>query len=171
MFDKARDWMNNNSSIVTVVSVVILLGALAFIVTRGRRGGGGGPGEAYYYDTVANEYFTDVTTKVAPFNNNKGNESVRAHFFTCAECTTEIGKDGKSNQRFIGYYEKYTPEVKAKIEEKSDSFMIYEMAFQGRLYSKDGKKWVAADKPEGIQITSDLQKECPPKKLRYCPPS
>ena len=170
MFDKARDWMNNNSSIVTVASVVILLGALAFIVTRGHHRGGGGPGEAWYYDTKEKTYFKEKTTKVAPFDNDKGNQSVRAHFFTCGECTADIGPDGNSGKRFIGYYEKYTPEVKAKIEEKSDSFMIYEMAFQGRLYSKDGQKWVAADKPEGIQITSDLQKQCPPKKLRYCPP-
>jgi hypothetical protein len=135
-----------------------------------RRSAPVGPGEAWYYDTKTKEYFKDVTTKVAPFNNDKGNESVRAHFFTCGDCTDEVGENGASNKRFIGYYEKYTPEVKAKIEEKSDSFMIYEMAFQGRLYSKDGKKWVAADKPEGIAITSDLQKQCPPKKLRYCPP-
>jgi prepilin-type processing-associated H-X9-DG protein len=120
------------------------------------------PGEAWYYDTVTSEYFTDLTTKVAPYKNARGNESVRAHFFTCGDCTEE--------QRFIGYYEKYTDEVKARIEEKQDSFMIYEMAFQGRLYSRDGKKWVPADKPEGIAITSELQRKCPPKKLRYCPP-
>ena len=168
MIDKARDWMNNNSSIVTVASVVILIGALAFIVSRGRGGGGGAVGEAWYYDTVSNEYFTDKTTKIAPFNRENGNEAVRAHFFTCGECTEQLKDAG--GERFIGYYEKYTPEVKAKLEENSQSFMIYEMAFQGRLYSKDGKKWVAADKPEGITITSDLQKQCPPKKLRYCPP-
>src|SRR5687767_980738 len=108
MFDKARDWMNANSSTVTVLSVVILLGALAFIVTRGGGGGAGGPGEAWYYDTKAKSYFKDVTTKVAPFNNTAGNEAVRAHFFTCGECTEEVGENGASNKRFIGYYEKYT---------------------------------------------------------------
>ena len=169
MFDKARDWMNNNSSIVTVASVVILVGALAFLVSRTRRGGGGQVGDAWYYDTVTKEYFTDKTTKVAPFTRTNGNEAVRAHFFTCGECTDKLKADG--GERFVGYYEKYTPDVKAKLEENTQSFMIYEMAFQGRLYSKDGKKWVAADKPEGIAITSDLQKQCPPKKLRYCPPN
>jgi hypothetical protein len=168
MIDKARDWMNNNSSIVTVASVVILIGALAFIVSRKTGRGGGAVGDAWYYDTVTGEFFTDKTTKIAPFNRSNGNEAVRAHFFTCGECTAKTKDEG--GERFVGYFEKYTPEVRAKLEEHSQSFMIYEMAFQGRLYSKDGKKWVAADKPEGITITSDLQKQCPPKKLRYCPP-
>lgn len=169
MFEKARNWMNDNSSIATVGSVIILICALGFIVSRFRRGGGGGePGDAYYYDTVTKEVFTDKTTKIAPFNRENGNEAVRVHYFTCGECTEQTKEEG--GERFVGYYEKYTPEVRAKLSESSESFMIYEMAFQGRLYSADGKTWVAADKPKGIQITSKLQTKCPPKKLRYCPP-
>ncbi len=171
MFDKQRDWMNNNSSLVTILSVVMLVGSLTYIVGRKRFRGGGAPGDAWYYDVVTKEYFTDKTTQVAPFKRENGNEAVRAHFFTCGECTEEMGPDGKSGKRFLGYYEKYTEEVKAKLMEKTETFMLYEMAFQGRLYSKDGKKWFAAEKPEGMVITADLQKSCPPKKLRYCPPN
>lgn len=164
-----RDWINNNSPTVTVGAVAIMLAALAFIVMRSQRNPPGEPGQAYYYDTVTKEVFSDVTTKVAPFTRENGNIAVRAHYFTCGECTPKTVEEG--GERFIGYYEKYTDEVKAKLDEKGgESFMIYEMAFQGRLYSNDGETWVAADQPEGTAITSALQSKCPPKKLRYCPP-
>src|SRR5687768_3923032 len=110
MIDKARDWMNQNSAIVTILAVVILLGAVAFMVSRKMNKGGGPVGEAWYYDTVSNEFFTDVTTKVAPFKRENGNEAVRAHFFTCGECTPKTKDEG--GERFIGYYEKYTDEVR-----------------------------------------------------------
>ncbi len=120
------------------------------------------PGNAWFYDVVSKDYFTDKTTRVAPFIRDNGHTAVRAHFFTCGDCTEQ--------ERFLGYYEKYTDEVKAKLEQKSKNFALYEMAFQGRLYSTDGEHWFPAEKPEGTQITADLQKKCPPKKLRYCPP-
>jgi hypothetical protein len=119
-------------------------------------------GLAWYYDVQAKEYFIDDTKRIAPFTRPNGHEAVRAHFFTCGDC--------EEGQRFIGYYEKYTPQVKAKLEQSSEPGQLYEMAFQGRLYSRDGQTWVPADRPEGIRITAELQQRCPPKKLRYCPP-
>ena len=168
MIDKAREWMNNNSPVVTVAAVVLLIGALAFLVMRNRPAGGGSPGQAWYYDTVTQEYFVDKTTRIAPFKRDNGNDAVRAHFFTCGECTEKTKADG--GERFIGYYEKYTDDVKSKLEQAGESFAMYEMTFQGRLYSKDGKTWHSAEQPAGNAITADLQQNCPPKKLRYCPP-
>ena len=170
MLDRSREWINQNSASVTVAAVAVLLGSMTVIMNRHRRTGGVEPGEAWYYDTVTKEYFRDKTTKIAPFNRDNGNEAVRAHFFTCGECTEATLEDTPPGERFIGYYEKYTDEVKAKLEEKSESFALYEMAFQGRLYSRDGQEWFAAEKTEGTAITAELQKKCPPKKLRYCPP-
>ena len=168
MIDKARDWMNTHSAPVTVVMVVMLIGSVAFMVSRGRGGGNNQAGEAWYYDTVSGDYFTESTTKIAPFKRENGNEAVRAHFFTCGECTPQTKEEG--GERFIGYYEKYTDEMRAKLQENTQAMMLYDMAFQGRLYSRDGKKWIAAEEPEGTAITADLQQKCPPKKLRYCPP-
>jgi hypothetical protein len=168
MFDKAREWMNNNSPVVTVASVVILICAIAFLVMRTQRRGPGAPGQAWYYDTVSSEYFQDKTTRIAPFKRENGNVAVRAHFFTCGECTVKTKEEG--GERFLGYFEKYTDEMRAKLQENSESFALYDMAFQGRLYSVDGKTWVAAESEKGTKITSDLQQNCPPKSLRYCPP-
>lgn len=121
------------------------------------------PGLSWYYDVETKEYFTDSPARVAPFKRDNGHEAVRAHFFSCGDCD--------QGERFIGYYEKYTDEVKQKIESRADTSKLYEAAFSGRLYSKDGQTWLAADKPEGIAITTELQKRCPPKTLRYCPPT
>ena len=168
MLDTTREWINQNSASVTVAAVAVLLISMSVIVNRHKRGGGGEPGEAWYYDTATEEYIRDKTTRIAPFIRENGNEAVRAHFFTCGECTELTEEQG--GERFIGYYEKYTEEVKAKLEERSESFALYEMAFQGRLYSRDGQTWFPAEQTEGTAITADLQKKCPPKKLRYCPP-
>ncbi|MBI1368426.1 MAG: hypothetical protein GC162_07195 [Planctomycetes bacterium] len=124
------------------------------------------PGKAYFYDVKTKEYFVDSATKIPPIKSAAGNDAVRAHFFTCNDCG--------DNNRFIGYYEKYEPQVKAKLDArlaKQDADAeFYEEAFQGRLYSTDGIKWVAAESPEGFKIVEDLMKKCPEKQLHYCPP-
>jgi hypothetical protein len=152
---------------VTVIAVVVLIGALAFVVGRKVRPTAAA-GSAWYYDTATGEFFTDKTTRIPPFKRDNGNEAVRAHFFTCGECTPKMNTEG--GQRFIGYYEKYTDEMRDKLQESTQAMMLYDMAFQGRLYSSDGKTWVPAEQPEGTAITADLQQKCPPKSLRYCPP-
>src|SRR5687768_6396233 len=130
MLDDARNWMNNNSATVTVIAVVILVGAIAFMVGRKIRPPTSA-GQAWYFDTTSGEYFTDVTTKLAPFKRDNGNLAVRAHFFTCGECTTDTGA-ADSSKRFIGYYEKYTDEVRAKLQETtSESFAMYDMNIGG----------------------------------------
>lgn len=166
--DGMREWINNNSAAVTVGAVAILLVSLAVIIRQGGSGPKATPGEAYFYDTTTKELITDKATRIPPITTPEGHEAVRAHYFTCGECT--------DSQRFLGYYEKYSPEVKEKLEKNPQSFELYEMAFQGRLYCapdkdpNDPKSWVGAESPAGFQITEDLQKKCPVRKLRYCPP-
>jgi len=163
--DSLRDWVNNNSAAVTVGAVVVLIISLGVIISNsGGRSTNIAPGEAWYYDTVTKEYFTGEATHIPPIDHN-GNEAVRAHFFTCGQCTEEA--------RFIGYFEKYTAEAKSKIESNPEAMeMYYEVEFQGRLFSETGEPdtWVEAESPEGRMITQKLHTKCPPKKLRYCPP-
>src|ERR1051325_8610337 len=92
MLETSREWINQNSASVTVAAVAVLLISMSVIVNRHRRGGGGEPGEAWYYDTGDRVYFRDKTTRIAPFVRDNGNEAVRAHFFTCGECT-ELTED------------------------------------------------------------------------------
>lgn len=172
--DSARDWINRNSAIVTVASVALLVISLAVIISQNSRPGPPPPGEAYFYDTVTKTYFTDKATLIPPITSEAGNEAIRAHFFTCGECTDALEADG--GQRFLGYYEKYAPDVKAKIENNPESMHFYEEVFQGRYYCPpgvdptDNLNWVAAETPEGFAIAQALQKRCPARKLRYCPP-
>jgi len=159
-----REWINNNSAVVTVAAVAILIVSLAVIINQGRgRSGPNTPGNAFFYDTVTKKVFTDDATKIPPIQSPDGNPAVRAHFFTCGDCADE-------SDRFLGYYEKYTDDVKAQLEANPQAFELYEMAYEGRLYSADGENWVTAESPDGIAITQALQGKCPPKKLRYCPP-
>ena len=125
------------------------------------------PANGYYYDTVTKNVFTQKSSLFPPIQSPEGHEAVRVHYFTCGECTDKIEKDG--GQRFVGYYEKYSAEVKELIEKTPNSSEFYEMAFKSRLYSADGEKWVAAESPDGFMLTEALQQKCPAGKLRYCP--
>ncbi|MBI1373543.1 MAG: hypothetical protein GC159_12510 [Phycisphaera sp.] len=170
--DDLRNWVNQNSAAVTVGAVVLLVISLAIIINQGRSPTPPPPGEAYYYDLVSKEYFTDEATKIAPIiNPATGNEAVRAHFFTCGECS--------ESERFVGYLEKYTPEAKQQLETNPESFEFYEEAFLGRLYAPApsetadpavAETWVDAETPPGFKIVEDLQGKCPPRKLKYCAP-
>lgn len=121
------------------------------------------PGQAFYYDTITGIYFVDSATLIAPVVSPAGNVAVRAHFFSCGAC--------EESDRFLGYYEKYLPEVKKRIEQNPEAYEFFEEAFQGRLYSADGVHWVGAESPEGFKVIESLQQRCPAKRLRYCPPN
>jgi hypothetical protein len=119
--------------------------------------------KAWYYDLQSREYFLDESTRVAPFKRDNGHDAVRAHFFTCGQCSEE--------ERFLGFYEKYCDEVKEQIERDGRSQPpLHERTFQGRLYSTDGVTWVAAHEAEGLAICRRVQERCPHRKLRYCVP-
>ncbi len=162
-----REWLNNNSAAVTVGSVAILLLSLAVIINQNRQSKPSSPGNAYFYDVVTKELISDKVTRIAPITTADGHEAVRAHYFSCAECA-----DG---ERFLGYYEKYTAEMKEKLEKNPQSFELYDAAFKGRLYCApeldpaDAKNWVGAESAKGQKITEVLQTKCPARKLRYCP--
>lgn len=168
-----REWMNENSALVTVAAVALLVVSLAIVVMQG----GGGPqasGDAYYYDTVTEEVFEGEASGTPPIESPDGNEAVRAHFYTCGECSEE--------ERFLGYYERYTEEAKEVLERSKNAgedgepdpeamMEVYEVAFTGRLYSTDLEEWVVAESPEGRELSEALQEECGEgERLSYCAP-
>jgi hypothetical protein len=150
--------MNQNSTIVTGVAVAVMIGSLIFIFTGGQSSAPRASADAWFYDTVTKTYFKAPAQQVAPIDHD-GNEAVRAHFFTCGGC-------GES-ERFLGYYEKYRPDVHAKLKGSPNPFM--EEAYDGRLMSLDGVKWFAADGTEAATVHETLRTKCPDK-LAYCPP-
>lgn len=109
-----RDTLNQNQNIVVVVAVVILVTALIYIFFRStgsdlsRR-----QARAYYKDVVTGEVFTAETQKIPPIQSPDGNQAVLVRFFSC---TDDCGKD----DRFVGYYMKYTEEIKRRLEEQRE---------------------------------------------------
>lgn len=151
-----------------ITAGVMTVIAVGPFVDRAQRPSAPPPGGAYFYDTVSREYFTDLATKIPPIVRSNGHVAIRAHFFTCGECLED--------ERFLGYYEKYALDVKDRIESNPESMHFYEEVFQGRFYCPPDadptrtESWVAAESPDGFDIAQRLQKKCPARKLRYCPP-
>jgi len=165
-----RQFVNNNSAVVTVGAVAIIIVGLAAII---KYGAGNSTGTApattgWFWDVEDKAAFVDEATNISPFKRPNGHTAVRLHYFSCGDCTKE--------QRFVGYMEKYTDEVRDKLEksrkgEITDGFYEEEQ-MAGLLYSKDGETWFSAQSPEGQMLVSATYKKCPDRKqLQYCPPS
>jgi len=126
---------------------------------------------AFYYDLGTGEYFTDSWNTVPPITNPAtGNEAVRAHFFTCGDCTPE--------NRFCGYLEKFTPERKKHLGSYTPVSEDKDVIFPGRLYAlppsesdpKRADSWVDPETPAGVEITNRLRSRCKTGKIKYCNP-
>lgn len=175
MVDSFRDWANRNSAVATIAAVAVLVVALVILVSSGS-GGPSASGDAYFYDVETGETFVGDATAIPPIQSPDGNEAVRAHFYTCTECTEEA--------RFLGYYEKYTAEAKKAIEEAQQSssssdpeqsseaeMQAYEASMSGMLYSKDGENWQQSQGPGGAGPQQELQDKCGDgQRLKYCAP-
>ncbi|QNN22992.1 hypothetical protein HED60_12180 [Planctomycetales bacterium ZRK34] len=166
---RLREYADRHSNVLTGVAVMIAVIGLAVAVTFSpskdtqNTASPPRPGVAFYYDTVTGAYFVDSATLIAPIVSPAGNVAVRAHFFSCSDC--------EETTRFLGYYEKYEPKVKKRLEKNPEAYEFFEEAFQGRLYSEDGITWVGAESEDGYKIIEALQDRCPAKRLRYCPPN
>jgi len=158
-----RDKINANQNLVVVAAVVVIVVAVLFMLMRGGRGGSGGSGEAYYVDTVTDAIFTAEANQYPPIQSPEGNPAVRVHFFSCGDCDDE-------DERFRGFYDKYTDEAKQKLETLTDEEMMMEMEMYetGVLYSLDGETW---HRPESQVYQEELSKklDCPEDgRARYC---
>lgn len=163
-----RSIVNENQSIVVVVTIVIILAALFFIWRNFAGGGGpGGSGNAWYYDTVTEEYFKAAATEIPPIDSPDGNPAVRAHFYACSDC-------GNDDERFVGFYERYDPRIKAQLEkarEDPDNEMymdIYALEGQGLQYSVDGENWFSMQSPQTEQLFSTRLKCDDGSRAKYC---
>ncbi len=116
-----------------------------------------------FYDTVTGVLFEAPADQHAPIESPAGHEAVRAVFFVCE------GAD----ERFLGYYEKYTPEAKvAMTVSVSDGDRADQLAAlsRGRLISKDAKQWFSADAPEAKRMARDVHARCDGKAARLWHP-
>jgi prepilin-type processing-associated H-X9-DG protein len=126
-----------------------------------------GPAQAYFYDTVTTKVFTANADQIAPITSPAGNPAVRVHFYSFGNCEKE--------SRFVGYYEKYTPEAKAKLDQamKTQGDGTFEELMelgQQALISLDGKKWYPMDSAEAMQQLAARLTSQAGRRPRYCAP-
>ncbi len=180
--NQAREWVNQNSAAVTIGSVVVLIFALAYLWIQNKAPSAPNRGvmQAYYFDVTTGEQFIYSGDELPPIVRENGNKAYKVYIFTCGECTNQT-------ERFVGYYEGFTPDFKKKRQDAIESAKnakpdggpmpggaIYfeEGLSAGRMLSADAKAWYASDAPEGIAINVALSKACETKggRLRPCYP-
>lgn len=162
-----REWMQGNQTIVAGAAGVLLLICLIAIIMQIAPTGSSvkTPNSAYFYDVVTGKVFQAPFDAVPPITSPDGNEAVRAHFYSCGDCN--------ESDRFVGYYEKYTPQAKEVVEKARTSAdpnqaMPYEPMGDGLLISFDAKTWFAMYSPKAEQGMGE-RLNCPGgQRLRYC---
>lgn len=175
-----RDWMNNNSAVVTVGAVVILILSLGYIVWNSKGSSPPRVIDVYYYDLNTNKLFTAQSNQLPPIDTESGPVAgsnapagVRAYVFACTDC-------GDEADRFIGWLEMYTPEVKAlrsqpspqTPEEAAEREQREEEVWEnGKLVrAPDGTTWARENTSEGMAITTKIESKCPGGMPKPCVP-
>ena len=160
--------------------MAVLAIGMVLIVTRGGSGLPTGDEPTYFYDVETGELFIASGNQVPPIQSPAGNEAVRANVYTCGACTEE--------ERFVGYYEKYTPEAKKTLEQAQaeqddggndpDEGMAQGMGMMqaqmsGLMVSLDGEEWQSRQQmdlqSEGLM--EQVRSQCDdPSQLKFCGP-
>lgn len=188
---KIRDWANDNSAAVTIGAIVVMIASLAWLWISMKGPSGGGPGDVpdvYFYDVDTKKFFVEPHDQHPPIDTASGpNKGFRAFIFGCGGCGSDGGNlDGKGPeelaalQLFVGYYEGYTADHKAKLAEakaKADAgdpsavYYMEEGFGEGVRRSSNGVDWFPANSEQGIQINRELGKKCPAgSRLKQCYP-
>ena len=169
-----REWMNQNSSLVTIAAIAILVIAIGAIFWNNRDDRGVGPiDEVWFYVPETKEMFAADSKLLPPIDRN-GKKAVKAHVYGCGDCSEA--------NRFTGYYETYTDQGKAKMEQimaqmgqdpEKDAELesvSYDISMSERKLSGDGVKWVPAESEEANMIQEKMREKCGTAKLVFCHP-
>lgn len=158
-----RDIINNNPLIVMgtaalIVVVAVIWSALSLFGGSSSSSDGSRLDRGYFTTDDGATFFEDNIANLPPFDKD-GKPAVRAHVFTC----------NRGKHRFVGYLERYRPEVKQKLAElsKDPTNMENAMARSGLMMSgvevkKPGQppaKWVSTSK--GTEFAATMTVNCP----------
>ncbi|MDP6152609.1 MAG: hypothetical protein QF785_04470 [Phycisphaeraceae bacterium] len=182
--NRLRDWINQNSSVVTVSSIAILIICLGilfkqFVSPHGPRG----PRitSVWYYDLNTKTIFASgstatppIVTDSGPLSEDMAEAGVRAYIFSCGECpddlTGKAAEELESDDAFIGWLEKYSPEAKAEMEKplKDRDKAVPPVAFEFLMIWEEGhyiqevgdEQWYLAMSAEGIETMHSLREAC-----------
>ena len=109
--------------------------------------------ECWYFDVNTGQYLRDKISKVPPFKSASGGEMVRVVFFSCGACT--------QGERFPGFYLKHTPQLKAKADgDPKVAASLNGEVVDGRMFSFDGKTWIAASSAEAAGVFDHHRHRC-----------
>ena len=151
-----RDWIQNNNVAVTIASIVVIVTLLAWRLLPSKQeyhNSDSLSDRSWYYDVNTGQYFQDRLDRVPPFESPEGNEAVRVIFFSCGACNEA--------ERFPGFYLKHADETKQQAD--ADPAVTASLGGEvgpGRLYSFDGKTWIAASGPEEAGVFERYKHKC-----------
>lgn len=97
-------------AVTAIVVIVVILAAAAYFLSSSAPAPSSGPTKAYFSVDDGKTWFIDDINKYPPFDHD-GKTAVRARVFSA--------DGGKST--FCGYLERYTPEAKAKLEQRDQN--------------------------------------------------
>lgn len=139
-----RDFLNKNGKYVAV-AVLALAGVVLFVSMRG---GEKKPDSAFFIDEDTGVESTRPVTDVPPQNGAKGNPTIVKVYKYRVAGSTDVK---------VGYYIKFTPEMKAKMEEaqvhpEKGTDLTPSSGMLVRKPDAGVKGWVAATSKEGQKI-------------------
>jgi hypothetical protein len=129
-----RETLNKNPSVTTGATIALLVIALGFIIYQllPDRAPNGKQSSAFFSDDDGANYFSDDINQIPPFDHG-GKPAVRCYVFECG------------GTKFVGWLQKYTDDMKAKLADPNAANLISPMQRQqGSLMKKPGDpKWVS----------------------------
>lgn len=182
-----REWINSNPAGMTTVAAIVL--ALALVIVLWQSGGAGvpTPPDAFYYDLEAEEVFVAAGDRLAPIETPAGGQrGVRAHVYACDACPDDLAgltlEELEARGAFVGWLERYTPEVKAVLEEYrqrdtdeplefEDEARFFEAEAQGPVVRRpDGSRWHRLDSEAGVTVMDAPMERCEGQRVQRCTP-
>ena len=133
-----RDKLNKNGKLATIGATLVIVIALVVVIWLAMPRHSSQPRGVYFTVDEGKSYYTESLESVPPLTKD-GKEAVQALVFKCGW-----------GSPFVGYLQKFTPEMKKRLEEaiaaKTDLHPA--VLFAGRLVKKPGDKdWTASDNP------------------------
>jgi len=164
------DWLRDNKwvNIVAVIVIVILAWRVKAIIdaltgTDAEQSNSDViSDDTWFYDTGSGKLFRAPRAQIPPIKGPSGEDAVWATVHGCGGC-------GES-QRFVAYMTSHTPQLKARAEaDPGVKASLYAESCQGRLYSSDGKTWVAAENAQAAGMINASRNPCGGDTPKRCP--
>lgn len=152
MIESLRSWINNNNAAAAAAAIAaVILVAVASLIWR-NGSGRAETIEVWFYEPGSGKLFVGNSAQLPPIRGPDGAEAVRAHRFGCGSCAKE--------RVFTGYYEKFNPETRQKLQDQRISLGLRTQPLRGRFISADAKQWHEDGTREARRILDAVAMKC-----------